>query len=148
VGTAGPTTEPNLNKEKTTMPNQAFSDVTTDAEQALTSIAANPDLQPIAEKHRPPIEETLKTIKTLKTLQKTLTADKQTVTQDLQAALKRLKEQLIFLRAAIRGDMGPRTEKLVEYGITPLRKPGRKAKPAGEGESKKRGSTSEPEKLA
>jgi hypothetical protein len=30
--------------------------------------------------------------------------------------------------------MGPRTEKLVEYGITPLRKPGRKAKPAGEPE--------------
>ena len=38
-------------------------------------------------------------------------------------------------RAAIRGDIGPRTEKLVEYGITPLRKRRGKAKPAGEGES-------------
>ena len=130
------------------MPNQAYSDVTTVAEQALTSIAANPDLQPIAEKHRPPIEETLKAIKNLKTLQKTLTADKQKVTQDLQASLKHLKELLIFLRAAIRGEVGPRTEKLVEYGITPLRKSGRKAKPAGEGESAKRRSTSEPEKSA
>ena len=116
------------------MPNQAYSDVTTDAEQALASISANPVLEPIAKKHRPQIEEELNAIKALKILQKTLTADKQKTTQDLQAALKRLKERLIFLRAAIRGDMGPRTEKLVEYGIKPLRKPGRKAKPAGEPE--------------
>jgi hypothetical protein len=87
--------------------------------------------------HRPQIEENLEEIKDLKALQKTLTADKQKATQDLQAALKRLKERLIFLRAAIRGDIGPRTEKLVEYGITPLRKRVRKAKPAGEGESAK-----------
>ena len=130
------------------MPNQSYSDVTTDAEQALTSIATNPDLQPIAEKHRPLIEESLGEIKTLKSLQKALTADKQKATQDLQAALKRLQERLIFLRAAIRGDMGPRTEKLVEYGITPLRKRRGKAKPAGEGESATRSSTSEPDKNA
>jgi len=130
------------------MPNQAYSDVTTDAEQILTSTAANPDLQPIVEKHRPQIEEALKEIKVLKTLQKTLTADKQRVTQNLQTALRRLKELVIFLRAAIRGDIGPRSEKLVEYGIAPLRKSGRKAKPASEGESAKRRSTSEPETLA
>ena len=130
------------------MPNQAYSDVTTDAEQILKSTAANQDLQPIVEKHRPQIEEDLKEIKALKALQKTLTADKQKTSKDLQAALKRLKEQLIFLRAAIRGDMGPRTEKLVEFGVTPLRQRGRKAKPAGEGESAKRRSTSESEKRA
>ena len=130
------------------MPNQAYSDVTTDAEQTLTSIAANPDLQSIVEKHRPQIEAELREIKSLKALQKTLTADKQKATQDLQDALKRLEERLIFLRAAIRGDIGPRTEKLVEYGIKPLRIRGRKPKPAGEGESAKRSSTSESEKLA
>jgi hypothetical protein len=91
-------------------PRRAYSDITTDAAQILTSTAANPDLQPIVEKHRPQIEEELNTIKALKTLQKTLTADKQKTTQDLQAALKRLKELVIFLRAAIRGDIGPRTE--------------------------------------
>ena len=116
------------------MPNNAYSDVTTDAEQILTSTSANPDLKPIVEKHRPPIEESLEEIKNLKALQKTLTADKQKATQDLQASLKRLKERLIFLRAAIRGDIGPRTEKLVEYGIAPLRQRGRRAKPAAEPE--------------
>jgi hypothetical protein len=130
------------------MPNNAYSDVTTDAEQILTTTSANPVLQPIVQKHRPQIEEVLGEIKTLKTLQKTLTADKQKVTQDLQAALKRLKELLMFLRAAIRGDIGPRTEKLVEYGITPLRKRVRKAKSIGEGESAKKRSTAEPEKSA
>ena len=129
------------------MPNQSYSDVTTEAEQLLTSTSSNPGLQPIVEKHRPPIEENLEEIKDLKALQKTLTADKQKATQDLQASLKRLQERLIFLRAAIRGDIGPRTEKLVEYGITPLRKRGRKAKPAGEGKSAKQRST-EPEKPA
>ncbi len=130
------------------MPKQAYSDVTTAAEQILTSIATNPELQPVAEKHRPQIKEELNTIKALKTLQKTLTADKQRATQDLEAAMKRLKEKLIFLRAAIRGDFGPRTEKLVEYGIKPLRRRGPKAKPAGDGETAKRHSTSVPENLA
>ena len=116
------------------MPNQSYSDVTTDAEQILTTTSANPVLQPIVQKHRPQVVQTLAEIKALKTLQKTLTADKQKATQDLQASLKRLKERLIFLRAAIRGDIGPRTEKLVEYGIAPLRKRGRKTKPAGEPE--------------
>ena len=128
------------------MPNQAYSDVTTDAEQILTSSAANPSLQSIVEKHRPQIEEDLKEIKALKALQKTLTADKQKTSKDLQAALKRLKERVIFLRAAIRGDIGPRSEKLVEYGIAPLRERGRKAKSTGEGESAKRRSTTEPAK--
>ena len=130
------------------MPNHAYSDVTTDAEQLLTSTLANPGLQPIVAKHRPQIEESLEEIKNLKGLQMTLTADKQKATQDLKAALKRLTELLIFLRAAIRGDMGPRTEKLVEYGIVPLRQRGRKAKPSGEGESAKRRSTVEPGKSA
>ena len=130
------------------MPNQAYSDVTTDAEQMLTSTALNLDLQPIVAKHRPQIEGVLTEIKSLKTLQKTLTADKQRVTQNLQTALKRLKELVIFLRAAIRGEFGPRTEKLVEYGIAPLRKPGRKPKLAGEEGSAKRSATSEPDKLA
>jgi hypothetical protein len=67
--------------------------------------------------------------------QKTLTADKQKATQNRQVALKRPKERLIYLRAAIWGDIGPRTEKLGDYGITPLRKRRGKAKPAGEGES-------------
>lgn len=65
----------------------------------------------------------------LETLQKTLTADKQKASKDLQDAISRLKEQLIFLRTAIRGDIGPRTEKLVEFGIAPLRTRGRRAKP-------------------
>jgi len=126
------------------MPNQSYSDVTTDAEQLLTSTSANPGLQSIIERHRPEIEGNLEEIKNIKALQKTLTADRQKATQDLQVSMSRLKERLIFLRAAIRGDIGPRTEKLVEYGITPLRKRSRKAKPPGETESAQRRATTEP----
>lgn len=111
------------------MPNNAYSDVVTDAEGLLTASGANPSFLPSVERHRPQVEAVLGEIKTLKAAQKALTADKQKMTQDLQDALKRLKELVIFLRAAIRGDIGPRTEKLVEYGIAPLRKRGRRASP-------------------
>lgn len=109
------------------MPNNAYSDVVTDAEGLLTASAANPALLPTVERHRPQVESALGQIKTLKATQRTLIADKQKATQDLQEALKQLKDLVIFLRAAIRGDIGPRSEKLVEYGITPLRKRGRRA---------------------
>src|SRR5215213_6416561 len=108
------------------MPNNAYADIVTDAEGLLSASTANPNLLPIIEKHRSQVEGVLNELKTLKVAQKTLIADKQKITQDLQDAQKRLKELLIFLRAAFLFDVGARTEKLVEYGITPLRKRGRR----------------------
>jgi hypothetical protein len=112
------------------MPNKASqAEVITGAEQLIAATHVNKDQLSSLEKHRAPLVQTLAEIKALKTLQKTLTADKQKTSQDLQAAIDRLREQVIFLRTAIRGEMGPRTEKLVEYGIAPLRRK-RRTKPA------------------
>jgi hypothetical protein len=74
------------------------------------------------------VKETLTEIKTLTTRQETLKADKQKTTQDLKAARARLRDQKIQLRAAIKGKLGPRTEKLVEFKVQPLRKRPRKTK--------------------
>lgn len=109
--------------------NASHADVVTDAEQLLSATEVNQDLVPSVEKHRTAAVQTLAEIKALKTLQKTLTADKQKATKDLQNAVRRLKELTIFLRTAIRGDIGPRTEKLVEFGIAPMRRRVRRAKP-------------------
>lgn len=109
--------------------NTSQADVVTDAEQVVAATEVNQHLLPSVEKHRTLVVQTLAGIKTLKTLQKTLTADKQKASKDLQNAIVRLKEQVMFLRTAIRGDIGPRTEKLVEFGIAPLRTRGRRTRP-------------------
>lgn len=106
--------------------NSSHADIVTDAEQMVAATEVNQGMLPSAEKYRPQVVQTLAEIKALKTLQKTLTADKQKATDDLRVAVNRLKEQMIFLRTAIRGDIGPRTEKLVEFGVKPLRKRGRR----------------------
>lgn len=112
------------------MPNKASqADVITDAEQLVAATQMNKDQLSGIEKHRAPVIQALAEIKALKTLQQTLTADKQQATHDLKAAINRLKDLTIFLRTAIRGEMGPCTEKLVAFGIAPLRPRSRRAKP-------------------
>ena len=117
--------------------NASHADVVNDAEQLLAAAEVNQGLVPSFEKHRTPVVQTLAEVRALKTLQKTLTADKQKATKDLQVAVRHLKELTIFLRSAIRGDIGPRTEKLVEFGIAPMRGRGRRAKPVEVPEAQK-----------
>jgi hypothetical protein len=59
------------------------------------------------------------------------------VTQDLKAAVRRVKDLVLHLKTAVRSDIGPRSEKLVEFNMAPLRQRPRKAKPAEPVEEKK-----------
>ena len=68
-------------------------------------------------------------LKTLNVRKQTLIADKQKVTQDQKAAVRRVKDLLVHLRAAVRSDIGPRSEKLVEWNVAPLRPRSRRARP-------------------
>jgi phage terminase Nu1 subunit (DNA packaging protein) len=110
--------------------NTSRADTVLDADQTLAAVAINVDLLPSAEKYQLPLEEAVKELKVLSIRQQTLIADKQKVTQDLRAAERRVKDLLIHLRAAVRSDIGPRSEKLVEFKVAPLRPRSRKAKPA------------------
>ena len=112
--------------------NSSLADTMLDAEQTLAAYQANADLLPSVERYRAPLEEALQVLKTLSARQQTLIADKQKVTQELQVAVRRLKDLLIHLRTAVRADIGPRSEKLVEFKIAPLRPRTRKAKPPAE----------------
>ena len=60
-------------------------------------------------------------IKVLSARQETLKADKQKATQDLRAAFDRARDQAIQVRAAVKSRLGPRTEKLVEFQMAPIR---------------------------
>ncbi|HKH43423.1 MAG TPA: hypothetical protein VKM72_02035 [Thermoanaerobaculia bacterium] len=110
--------------------NSSLADTLLDADQALAAVAANADQLPSAGKHREPLEKAVTELKDLSMLQQRLIADKQQVTQDLKAATRRVKDLMLHLRAAVRSDIGPRSEKLVEFKVAPLRPRTRKAKPA------------------
>lgn len=125
----------------------SFPDTVLDLEALDIAITKNADLVPGVLKFREPLQGVLAKIRTLSATQKTLTADKQKVTQDLKAAVAEAKNLAIDIRAIIRGEVGSRSEKLVEFGVAPLRK--RKAKPGEGTEAAKRSrSASEPPKSA
>lgn len=109
----------------------SFADTVFDLEQLSTSVSAHTTLVPsAAEKYRTALEEMLTKLKVLSSTQKTLRADKQKVTQDLKETLRQGRRLATDVRTVIRGEVGIRSEKLVEFGIAPLRpRPRRKVEP-------------------
>jgi hypothetical protein len=99
----------------------SFADTVVDLEQLITSMSSNTTLVPGAEKFRAPLEELLAKLKTLSSAQKTLRADKQQRSRDLKDTLREGRRLASDVRAVIRGEVGIRSEKLVEFGIAPLR---------------------------
>ena len=85
------------------------SDTILDAEDLLAAVAANPDLLPNLEEHRAPLDLVLGRIKSLRVLQKTLTADKQKATQELKAAYREARDLTIQLRGVVRAKIGVRS---------------------------------------
>ena len=106
-------------------------------EQLRESIVKHLPLMPGVERFLEPLDQTLTTIRTLSALRITLTADKQKATQDLKATVAAAQNLAIDARAVIRGQVGARSEKLVEFGVAPLRKR-RKPKPAEVPDDEKR----------
>jgi hypothetical protein len=115
-----------------------FPNTVLDLEQLRESIAKHLPLMPAAEKFLVPLDTALAKIRAISNLRVTLTADKQKATQDLKAAVAEAQNLAIDARAVIRGEVGSRSEKLVEFGVTPLRRrASRKAKPAEESGAQK-----------
>ena len=109
-----------------------FADALLDLEELRESIARHLTLVPGVERFLAPLEAALALIRTLSATRNTLIADKQKVTQDLKAAVTEAQNLAIDARAVIRGEVGSRSEKLVEFGVAPLRRRSRKAKPVEE----------------
>jgi hypothetical protein len=110
-----------------------FPNTVLDLEQLRESIIKNLPLMPAAEKFLASLDTALTKVRALNTHRATLIADKQKATQDLKAAVAEAQNLAIDVRAVIRGEVGSRSEKLVEFGVAPLRRrASRKAKPAEE----------------
>jgi hypothetical protein len=67
-------------------------------------------------------------VRTLKLRQAELTAQRQTVTQQLTQALKRSQDVAIVFRALAKAKVGPRSELLTLFKVAPLRRQARKTK--------------------
>jgi hypothetical protein len=109
-----------------------FAGTVLDLEELHAAILQNLGLLPGVEKLLEPLNATISNIRNLSTARNTLIADKQRVTQELKAAVADGTTLAINIRAIIRGEVGARSEKLIEFGIAPLRRRTRKPKPSEE----------------
>jgi hypothetical protein len=102
-------------------------DIVQDAERLVRSVEANPDDLAGATEEKTALEAGLAEVRTLITRQMNAIGEKQKATQELRAAMRRMLDLTIQVRAVIKAKLGPRTEKLVEYLVPPLRPRRRKA---------------------
>ena len=109
----------------------SIADVLKDADDLLTSIANNAEL--LGEMDTTKLEAAMTAYRPHIARQINFNGERQMATHELRSALKEMREAAFFLRAAIRGRLGPRHPKLIEFGIipTPERRTRRaKAKPS------------------
>lgn len=114
-----------------------FAETVLDLEGLHAAIAQNLGLVPGVEKFQEPLAAAIESVRTLSTVRNTLIADKQKATQELKAAVASARNMAIDIRAIIRGEVGSRSEKLVEFGVAPLRRRTRKSQPSEEPEAGK-----------
>jgi hypothetical protein len=90
---------------------------------------AGAPLVPTTEPHRLALVDTFEKIKTAKARQDSFQASRQEATQDLNTLLDKGRDEAIRLRGILRAELGPRSERLVHFGVAPLRKRTRRTKP-------------------
>src|SRR3954466_4582489 len=100
----------------------SLADVLTDWEELLEAVRRSPDLLPDIEEDIALLARLLAQTRALKARQNELAALRQEATQRLNEEMGRGKETAIRMRSVIRGTLGPRNERLVQFGIAPLRK--------------------------
>jgi hypothetical protein len=104
------------------MPNHGSQDsIIRKAEGLIDAIDRTPEVQVMLEAERDALGQPLTEVKLLKARQQELTAQRQEVTQLLHEALKRLKDAAMTFRTVVRGKLGIRNERLVQFGVAPLR---------------------------
>lgn len=104
----------------------SYPDVVEDWEGLLTSARNNADKLPDISRHTTALELVLGQTKAMKALQQSHAAARQEATQELNKLLEQGRELAIRLRAVIKGEIGPKNERLVQFKVKPIRKRPRK----------------------
>ncbi|HEX7180863.1 MAG TPA: hypothetical protein VF756_03410 [Thermoanaerobaculia bacterium] len=111
----------------------AFSDFIDDLLGLREAVQRNPDVQPSIQEELATLDQSLTEVQTERARQEELTAQRQESTQKLKAAVARGKDAAIRVRSVVRGKIGPRSERLVHFDVSPLRKRTRTAGKAKKG---------------
>ncbi|HKV08956.1 MAG TPA: hypothetical protein VJ725_12510 [Thermoanaerobaculia bacterium] len=107
----------------------SYADVFRDWEALLAAVRESLELTPDVERHRLSLETHLTEMKKVRDQQSLHIANKQAASQQLSQMLKDGRELATRLRRVAGANLGPKNEMLVQFGISPIRKRSRKAKP-------------------
>jgi hypothetical protein len=104
------------------MPNvSSYADTIRDWDSLLIAVRENTELLPDIERHRTALELHMESTRQVKTRQDSFAAGRQGATQDLKEMLTKGRELAIRLRGAVKANIGPKNERLVQFGVAPLR---------------------------
>jgi ABC-type sugar transport system substrate-binding protein len=100
----------------------SLADVTLDWEGILAALKEHPHLLAVVEAEKLALESALADIRSLKAQQEAQTALRQELTQKIKAVRAHGSGMAISIRAVARGKIGYRNERLVHFGVAPVRK--------------------------
>ncbi len=103
-----------------------FSDFVTEWEHLLSTLAANTADLPHLEAPRAKLQGLLEEVRSLAMQQDLHAANKQLASKQLQTTLANGKKLSTFLRTGLKEHYGNRSEKLVEFGVSPFRRRSKK----------------------
>lgn len=114
------------------MPNiNSFADLFRDWDQLLLAFVDSADVLAPAEPQRADLEKTRTALRDLKARQESHTALRQQMTQEVSDLVQQGREEARRLRGMVKGLMGTKNERLVQFKVAPIRGRSRKLqKPA------------------
>ncbi len=104
------------------MPKTSLADFVTDWEKLLKNVTDTAAELPNIDVYKTPLDQMLAEAKDGLALAAARVGVKQQETQDRQTLMKEGKEAASKLRLAIKAHFGPKSERLLQYGIKPIRK--------------------------
>lgn len=104
------------------MPNiNSYADLVRDAERLLRGFEDNlPALAP-AESQRDALESSLESLQDVKARQDSFAAQRQQATQELTQLMLQVREDARRLRGMVKGLLGTKNERLVQFQVAPVR---------------------------
>jgi len=104
------------------MPNiNSFADLVQDQEKLLRAFEDNAQTLTPAVPQRDTVAGNLKQLQELKARQDSFAAQRQQSTQELLALMKQSREDARRLRALVKGLLGTKNERLVQFQVAPVR---------------------------
>ena len=102
-----------------------------DWEELLAAAAENAQIMPEVEDLRAALEQHASRARALKVLRDSARANRQGLTQQLSEELVKGRDVAMRIRGIAKARVGPKNEKIVQFGMAPLRKRNRRKKTTG-----------------